>query len=94
MECGADLYQLGGDWAELGTISLPSRLTCNGVVLHDYMQPMEETVSLSFDVPASALSAARAAGHLEFVVEPQRPEKVAFRRTAFPVAEFWLLHKA
>jgi hypothetical protein len=93
---GEDLYQLGGDWAELGTISLPTRLLCNSVPLHDFMAPPTRTESRIFELPEASLAAARADGAdgvLEFVVEPQQPEKVAFRRTAFPVAEFWILQK-
>ena len=70
--------------------SLPSRLVANGHELHGWMEPLERTTTLTFTLPDAAIARQDT---LELVVEPNQPEKVAFRRTTFPVVELWLMQE-
>jgi hypothetical protein len=85
---GSDLNRLGGDWAELGRSAQPTRLTANGALVHDFLQPSERTRTREFSLPPMT------SDFLELTFEPKDISAVTVNHVPLPIAELWLLGRA
>ena len=82
---GRDLNRMGGDWAELGRIPLPTRMRIGERILQDWFNP-DRTESHTYALHSQELSGE----HLTLTIEPEEPRLVSVNRVPVPAAEFWL----
>lgn len=83
---GQDLNLMGGDWTELGRRGLATRVSLEGEVLQDWLEPPEVTEPRVYALP----SFARDRRHFTLVLEPRDPTEVTVNRVPLPLAELWL----
>jgi len=88
---GEDLNCHGGDWEELDRESMPVKLMCNGIQLHDFLGGQEFTRSFEYRLDSKSVLAAKESNLLTFTFLSKFTNKATFRYVPIPVAEFWIL---
>mmetsp|Transcript_6760 Transcript_6760/g.11022 ORF Transcript_6760/g.11022 Transcript_6760/m.11022 type:complete len:927 (+) Transcript_6760:48-2828(+) len=91
---GSDLNRHGGDWEELNREGMPTKLSANGHLVHDFLESPASTVPREFTLPPFEQLLAGGSDELTLTVTGKEIDKCTFRYVPLPIAELSLsLHR-